>query len=158
MTNASTLNTGIGVKACQSRSSLMAGSALVGCISLVHARHPRLFRERPSARPHSRPVTCSVRDSRNLSSGSGSASDGSDSGTNGFKRSSGRLRKKDYRKFVHFFRQASPYIEGHRDKTFVVVIPGEVSQEQPFATSVSWTSSHVPYSQLNIPLWMSGCS
>ncbi|GMH38195.1 hypothetical protein BSKO_06079 [Bryopsis sp. KO-2023] len=31
-----------------------------------------------------------------------------------------------YKEFVHHFRQASPYIVGHREKTFVVVIPGEV--------------------------------
>ena len=36
------------------------------------------------------------------------------------------LERKDFGKFVQFFRQASPYIEGHRGKTFVVVIPGEV--------------------------------
>lgn len=38
----------------------------------------------------------------------------------------GALERKDYGKFVQFFRQASPYIEGHRGRTFVVVIPGEV--------------------------------
>ena len=38
----------------------------------------------------------------------------------------GALQRKDYGKFVQFFRQASPYIEGHRGRTFVVVIPGEV--------------------------------
>ena len=27
--------------------------------------------------------------------------------------------------FVKFFMQASPYIAGHRGKTFVVVVPGE---------------------------------
>lgn len=37
------------------------------------------------------------------------------------------LSKNDYSKFVQFFRQAGPYIEGHRDKTFVIVIPGSVS-------------------------------
>ena len=36
------------------------------------------------------------------------------------------LERKDFAKFVQFFRQASPYIEGHRERTFVVVIPGEV--------------------------------
>lgn len=34
----------------------------------------------------------------------------------------------DYVSFVQHFRQASPYIVGHRNKTFVVVIPGEVSR------------------------------
>ena len=32
----------------------------------------------------------------------------------------------DFSKFVQFFRQASPYIEGHRGRTFVIVVPGEV--------------------------------
>ncbi len=36
------------------------------------------------------------------------------------------LERKDYASFVTFFRQASPYIEGHRGRTFVVVVPGEV--------------------------------
>ncbi len=36
------------------------------------------------------------------------------------------LERKDFGKFVQFFRQASPYIEGHRGRNFVVVIPGEV--------------------------------
>ena len=36
------------------------------------------------------------------------------------------LRREDFSKFVQFFRQASPYIEGHRGRTFVIVIPGEV--------------------------------
>ena len=38
------------------------------------------------------------------------------------------LERKDFAKFVQFFRQASPYIEGHRGRTFVVVIPGEVQR------------------------------
>ena len=58
--------------------------------------------------------------------GSGSSSDGSDTSTNTLRKPLGSLRKKDFRKFVRFFRQASPYIEGHREKTFVIVIPGEV--------------------------------
>ncbi|KAL0055755.1 hypothetical protein WJX82_004086 [Trebouxia sp. C0006] len=48
----------------------------------------------------------------------------------------GSLRKKDFRKFVYFFRQASPYIEGHRDKTFVIVIPGEVVIEDELLATV----------------------
>lgn len=36
------------------------------------------------------------------------------------------LSKQDFAKFVQFFRQASPYVEGHRGKTFVIVIPGNV--------------------------------
>ena len=60
--------------------------------------------------------------------GSGSSSDGSDTSTNPPRKPPGSLRKKDFRKFVRFFRQASPYIEGHREKTFVIVIPGEVDQ------------------------------
>lgn len=132
LTNASNLDTVSGVKACRGRSKqlLMAGFAVVG-VNLVHLRHSGLARERSAARLQRRPIVCAVRDSHILSSSSGSASDGSDSGASGFKRSSGRLRKNDYRKFVHFFRQASPYIEGHRDKTFVVVIPGEVCNLAP---------------------------
>ncbi len=36
------------------------------------------------------------------------------------------LAKQDFGKFVQFFRQASPYVEGHRGKTFVIVVPGGV--------------------------------
>jgi hypothetical protein len=39
----------------------------------------------------------------------------------------GALTKADFPKFVGFFRQASPYIAGHRAKTFVIVVPGDVS-------------------------------
>lgn len=38
----------------------------------------------------------------------------------------GALDRSDHGKFVQFFRMASPYIEGHRGRTFVIVIPGEV--------------------------------
>lgn len=41
-------------------------------------------------------------------------------------RNSGALERDEYGKFVQFFRQASPYIEGHRARTFVVVIPGAI--------------------------------
>jgi len=41
---------------------------------------------------------------------------------------SGKLRPADYTKFVQFFRHASPYIAGHRGRTFVIVIPGNVSR------------------------------
>eukprot|EP00983_Pelagomonas_calceolata_P048439 1141042-Pelagomonas_calceolata.AAC.10 len=37
---------------------------------------------------------------------------------------SGKLHPRDYPKFVQFFRHASPYIAGHRGRTFVIVIPG----------------------------------
>lgn len=56
---------------------------------------------------------------------SGSPSASVDDSKNG--NGSTGLSKADYAKFVHFFRQAGPYIEGHRDKTFVIVIPGSVS-------------------------------
>ncbi len=39
---------------------------------------------------------------------------------------SGSLSRDDFFKFVQFFRQASPYIEGHRGRTFVIVLPGTV--------------------------------
>lgn len=40
----------------------------------------------------------------------------------------GALDKSQYNLFVQFFRQASPYIEGHRSRTFVLAIPGEVGR------------------------------
>ena len=44
--------------------------------------------------------------------------------------SMGSLEKSQYGLFVKFFRQASPYIEGHRGRTFVIAIPGEVVDRQ----------------------------
>ena len=44
----------------------------------------------------------------------------------------GALDRAEHPKFVHFFRMASPYIEGHRGRTFVVLVPGEV-QDLPAA-------------------------
>jgi len=41
------------------------------------------------------------------------------------------LAKADYDLFVKFFRQASPYIEGHRGRTFVIAIPGDVVDSPP---------------------------
>jgi amino-acid N-acetyltransferase len=41
-------------------------------------------------------------------------------------RTNGSLDKSQYGLFVKFFRQASPYIEGHRGRSFVIAIPGEV--------------------------------
>ncbi len=38
----------------------------------------------------------------------------------------GAIDPQDYGRFVHFFRAASAYIEGHRGRTFVVLAPGEV--------------------------------
>ncbi|EFJ51352.1 hypothetical protein VOLCADRAFT_57336 [Volvox carteri f. nagariensis] len=48
------------------------------------------------------------------------------------------LSKQDFGKFVQFFRQASPYVEGHRGKTFVIVIPGNVrvSANRPLLQSI----------------------
>lgn len=46
---------------------------------------------------------------------------------------SGTLPKSDFTKFVEFFRKASPYIQGHVNRTFVVVIPGLVSCMAPHA-------------------------
>lgn len=48
------------------------------------------------------------------------------------------LERKDYASFVTFFRQASPYIEAHRGRTFVVVVPGEVR------AFISETMMHIP--------------
>lgn len=57
--------------------------------------------------------------------------DGGSMGYRGSGRGSGpptyeMLQQQDFGKFVSFFRGASPYIEGHRGRTFVIVIPGEV--------------------------------
>ncbi len=40
----------------------------------------------------------------------------------------GAIDPQDYGRFVHFFRAASAYIEGHRGRTFVVLAPGEVGR------------------------------
>lgn len=44
--------------------------------------------------------------------------------------------KEDHCKFVQYFRQASPYIEGHRSRTFVIVLPGEVSADKVMLSSI----------------------
>ncbi len=41
--------------------------------------------------------------------------------------SASSIGPQDYPKIVQFFRQASPYIAGHRGRTFVIVVPGNVS-------------------------------
>ncbi|PNH03296.1 Amino-acid acetyltransferase, partial [Tetrabaena socialis] len=46
------------------------------------------------------------------------------------------LSKQDFGKFVQFFRQASPYVEGHRGKTFVIVIPGNVSANRTLLQNI----------------------
>lgn len=38
----------------------------------------------------------------------------------------GALQRRDFGKFVQFFRMSSAYIAGHRGKLFIVCIPGEV--------------------------------
>ena len=38
----------------------------------------------------------------------------------------GALQPEDHDNFVRFFRMASPYVEGHRGRIFVLVLPGEV--------------------------------
>ena len=45
----------------------------------------------------------------------------------------GALRQEDFGPFVQFFRQASPYIEGHRGRTFVICCPGEVTRSRTVA-------------------------
>lgn len=66
--------------------------------------------------------------SSNGSSSNGSGSNGSNGngGAVNARTDYGALSKSDYSKFVQFFRQASPYIEGHRGRIFVIVVPGEV--------------------------------
>ncbi len=54
--------------------------------------------------------------------GNSSQSNGNGNGSH----SSGALSRSDFNKFVQFFRQASPYIEGHRGRTFVIILSGTV--------------------------------
>lgn len=44
----------------------------------------------------------------------------------------GSLQRKDFGKFVQFFRMSSSYIAGHRSNLFVVCLPGEVSRQASF--------------------------
>jgi hypothetical protein len=62
------------------------------------------------------------------------------SSSNGKPNGSGALTRVDYPKFVQFFRQASPYIEGHRGKTFVIVVPGYVSTFRRQSLAECWFS------------------
>ena len=39
------------------------------------------------------------------------------------------VEESDYRKFVRFLHLAGPYVVGHRNKTFVILIPGEVVED-----------------------------
>lgn len=41
--------------------------------------------------------------------------------------SNGSLQRRDFGKFVQFFRMSSSYIAGHRSNLFVICLPGEVS-------------------------------
>jgi hypothetical protein len=50
----------------------------------------------------------------------------------------GALDKSQFSLFVQFFRQASPYIEGHRGRTFVLAIPGEVRLGCPCVIKGGW--------------------
>lgn len=43
-------------------------------------------------------------------------------------RGPGTVEQSDYAKFVRYLHLASPYVIGHRNRTFVIVIPGEVIQ------------------------------
>lgn len=47
----------------------------------------------------------------------------------------GALQRRDFGKFVQFFRMAGSYIAGHRGKLFIICIPGEVS---PFVSTKPW--------------------
>ena len=40
--------------------------------------------------------------------------------------SNGALERRDFGKFVQFFRMSSSYIAGHRSRLFVICLPGEV--------------------------------
>lgn len=43
-----------------------------------------------------------------------------------------RVKNKDNNQFTEWFRQSSPYIRAHRDKTFVVCLPGEAVASKHF--------------------------
>ena len=68
------------------------------------------------------------------------------------------LQEQDFGKFVSFFRGASPYIEGHRGRTFVIVIPGEVVCREellyPVLEDVALLSGALP----TLGLLMCACS
>ena len=64
----------------------------------------------------------------------------------------GALRPDDFGPFVQFFRQASPYIEGHRGRTFVICCPGEVMRSRTVVFCFCVTSSCCLGSQ--DPLWL----
>ncbi len=109
---------------------LMTGSLHLNTSKVALFRYPAPHKPPVRCPVHQhKPIACAARLHRTTGS-SGSSSDGSDTSTNALRKGPGSLRKKDFRKFVYFFRQASPYIEGHRDKTFVIVIPGEVGHPQ----------------------------
>ncbi len=110
---------------------LMTGSLHLNTSKVAFLRCHALLRPPARCAVHQyKPIACAARLHLTSTGSSGSSSDGSDTSTNALRKGPGSLRKKDFRKFVHFFRQASPYIEGHRDKTFVIVIPGEVGYPQ----------------------------
>jgi hypothetical protein len=44
--------------------------------------------------------------------------------------------------FVNWFREAWPYIQGHRGSTFVVVIPGEVVENRAILDSILQVLPH----------------
>lgn len=46
------------------------------------------------------------------------------------------LSAQDQIQFVNFFRLASPYIEGHRNKIFIVCVPGEVINSEEMCDKV----------------------
>lgn len=62
--------------------------------------------------------------------GMGSNGNGGSALSNGNTVNNGALAKSEYSKFVQFFRQAGPYIEGHRGRVFVIVVPGNVSRAE----------------------------
>ena len=79
-------------------------------------RHRAVRPGQTSVRTH-----CCVEDGASAQSTSTSVADGA-------------LRQEDFGPFVQFFRQASPYIEGHRGRTFVICCPGEVTRCRTVAT------------------------
>ena len=63
----------------------------------------------------------------------------------------GPLERKDFPNFVHFFRQASSYIKGHRDRVFVIVVPGEVSVKLPVLCMTWRAACPAPPGSLTFP-------
>ena len=56
--------------------------------------------------------------------------------------------------FVRFLHMASPYVAGHRGRTFVVVIPGEVGAASPLPAAMGRGLPPAPAARLPAELSM----